>query len=145
MPNDSVDATVNQESYTDNGDGTVTDNVTGLMWQKAVPTTSTTSTTPMTFAWSAAVSYCPTLRLATHNDWRLPTEIELASLIDDSGAGISANINNGVFPNTPSTAFWSSTPLAGSSSAAWFVDFTGGSGNTATGAVTVSYAVRCVR
>jgi hypothetical protein len=54
MPNSQVDVTAgapNLESYTDNGDGTVTDNVTGLMWQQAVPAT--------TYTWANAVAYCP--------------------------------------------------------------------------------------
>ena len=44
MPNDRVDVTAgapNLESYTDNKDGTVTDNLTGLMWQQTVPTART--------------------------------------------------------------------------------------------------------
>ena len=68
MPNSQADVTAgapNLESYTDNGDGTVTDNVTGLMWQQAVPTA--------TYSWAGAVTYCSTLTLAGHSDWRLPS------------------------------------------------------------------------
>ena len=46
----------NAETYTDNGDGTVTDTVTGLMWQKAVAAG--------TFTQAQAVAFCPTLTLA---------------------------------------------------------------------------------
>ena len=72
MPNDAADAAAgapNGASYTNNQDGTVTDNVTSLMWQQTVPTT--------TFTWTDAGAHCPTLTLGGHGDWRLPTVIEL--------------------------------------------------------------------
>ncbi|MCI5191561.1 MAG: DUF1566 domain-containing protein [Candidatus Electrothrix sp. AU1_5] len=67
----------NQPSYTDNNDGTVTDNVTGLVWQKNVGEKMT---------WSAANALASTLNLAGYNDWRLPTIKELYSLILFTGA-----------------------------------------------------------
>ncbi len=120
MPNDQVDVTAgapNLENYTDNGDHTVTDNLTGLMWQQTVPTD--------TYTWAQAVAYCPTLNLANHSDWRLPSRIELVSIVDfgvmTSTSG--ATINATYFPSTPAAAFWSASPLAGSSSGAWAVYF----------------------
>ena len=139
MPNGPADVAAgapNPESYTDNGDGTVTDNVTGLMWQQAVPST--------TYTWSAAVAFCPTLSLGGHNDWRLPREIELVSLIDD---GASPTINAKAFPNAPAARLWSSTLLVNNlSSYAWYVDFS--IGDVANGDVvgfTPMYAARCTR
>jgi hypothetical protein len=58
----------------DNGNGTVTDTGSGLMWQKA--------TAPGTYTWQAALSYCENLSLAGHSDWRLPNRNELESLVD---------------------------------------------------------------
>jgi len=137
MPNSQLEVTAgapNLENYTDNQDGTVTDNVTGLMWQQAVPTNS--------YNWANAVTYCSTtLTLAGHSDWRLPSIIELASIVDLGQSNPS--INSTYFPSTPGTAFSSSSPWAGSSSYAWGVSFDFGySGN-----VSVSYPifVRCVR
>ena len=124
MPNDQVDVTAgapNLESYTDNHDGTVTDNVTGLMWQQAVSTTM--------LYWADAVAYCPTLSLAGHIDWRLPSRIELVSIVD-FGVTTGAMINATYFPSTPANLFWSSSPLAGSSGpsgVAWYVRFDDGS------------------
>ena len=95
MPNDQADVTAgapNLESYTDNGDGTVTDNVTGLMWQQTVPTG--------TYTWAQAVAYCPTLTLADHSDWRLPSRIELVSIVD-LGVTSGPMINSTYFPSTP--------------------------------------------
>lgn len=63
-------------SYTDNGDGTVTDNVTRLMWQQDPGDKMT---------WSEAVSLLEGFELAGYTDWRLPTIKELYSLIDFSG------------------------------------------------------------
>lgn len=59
------------ESIKDNGDGTITDVKTGLMWQKANggPT-----------SWPGAEQYCQGLSLGGHSDWVLPTKEQLASL-----------------------------------------------------------------
>jgi len=136
VPNGPVDVTAgapNLESYTDNGDGTVTDNVTGLMWQQVVPATR--------YVWAGAVSYCPTLTLAGHSDWRLPSVIELSSIVDLGQSYPS--INPTYFPSTPSDFFWSASPLAGSSSDAWFVYFV--YGYTYNFDISNAGFVRCVR
>jgi hypothetical protein len=137
IPNSQVDVTAgapNLESYADLGDGTVTDNVTGLMWQKSVSIT--------TYALADALVYCDGLPLAGRSDWRVPTQAELHSLVDFGQADPS--INGTYFPGTPSGFyFWSSTLKAGSSSYAWTVNF--GSGNTALLGASTPYYVRCVR
>lgn len=61
-----------QPSYTDNSDGTVTDNVTGLMWQKTMDAKMT---------YTEAVSYANKSRLGGYDDWRIPNIKELFSLI----------------------------------------------------------------
>jgi hypothetical protein len=147
MPNCSIDVTngaPNMESYTVNTDGTVSDNVTGLMWQQAVDT----------YTWSAAMAYCPTLTLGSHTDWRLPTKIELLSIVDYGVGDVdkTPTINATAFPSTPLANFWSATPVAGSPSSAWAVYFNPGddhNGNrlasTATVATSSMNWVRCVR
>jgi hypothetical protein len=137
MPNDQVDVTAgapNLESYTDNKDGTVTDNLTGLMWQQTVPTG--------TYTWSQAVAYCPTLNLAGHSDWHLPSRIELVSIVD-LGVSSGPMINSTYFPSTPAYWFWSASPVAGSPSSAWSVAFF--FGYTHDVDFTLTYNVRCVR
>ena len=62
----------NQPDFTDNGDGTVTDNVTGLMWQQ-VPVDNG-------FSYQDAADYCEALELAGYDDWRIPTTKELFSI-----------------------------------------------------------------
>lgn len=79
--------TGNTPSYTDNGDGTVTDNRTGLMWQKS-PDFNGDNTIDYDDkkTHSEAVSAADTFSLAGHSDWRLPTTKELYSLIMFYGA-----------------------------------------------------------
>lgn len=63
-------------NYKDNGDGTVSDLNTGLMWQKDPGPKKT---------WAEAVSGASQLRLGGYTDWRLPTIKELYSLFDAEG------------------------------------------------------------
>ncbi|MBF4691978.1 DUF1566 domain-containing protein [Fusibacter sp. Q10-2] len=66
----------NQPSYTDNHDGTVTDLVTGLMWQQTMASK---------MSYDDAVKYANASQLAGYSDWRLPTIKELFSLIQYTG------------------------------------------------------------
>lgn len=66
-----------QPAYQDNGDGTVTDLNTGLMWQQDLPEGK--------YPWSDCVSYAENSTLAGYADWRLPTIKELYSLVLFSG------------------------------------------------------------
>lgn len=68
--------TNNSPDYTDNNDDTITDNVTGLVWQKNMGE-------KMTF--EKAFSKAEKLNLGGHDDWRVPTIKELYSLILFSG------------------------------------------------------------
>lgn len=63
-------------SYQENGDGTVTDLNTGLMWQQ-IPTSDD-------FTWQEAVDYCEGLELSDYDDWRIPSCKELYSISDFS-------------------------------------------------------------
>ena len=60
--------------FKDNPDGTVTDNVTGLVWQK--------SGDHQELTWQDAMCYCENLELGEYTDWRLPNIRELESLVD---------------------------------------------------------------
>ena len=62
----------NKPSYTDNKDGTITDNVTGLKWQKEMPSK---------MGFEDAFAYAKSSRLGGYDDWRMPTIKELYSLI----------------------------------------------------------------
>jgi hypothetical protein len=69
----------NSPTYRYNGDGTITDLVTGLMWQKNPGPKKTLS---------QAIAGASTCRLGGHDDWRLPSIKELYSLILFSGEDI---------------------------------------------------------
>jgi Protein of unknown function (DUF1566)/Secretion system C-terminal sorting domain len=61
-------------NYSDNGDGTISDDATGLMWQQADDAT--------TRDWETSLSYAEGLSLAGYDDWRLPNAKELHSILD---------------------------------------------------------------
>jgi len=111
---------------------TVTDTVTGLVWQRVLDGS--------THTWADAKTYCANLTMAG-GGWRLPTKNELLSVVDFSLD--SPAINRNAFPNTPSDWFWSSTVFACSSSIAWLVNFN--PGITSYSGVGGGGSVRCVR
>jgi hypothetical protein len=116
----------------------VIDNKTLLTWQKT-PSSST-------YTWGGAANagtaqnYCATLSLDGLG-WRLPTLKELLTLVDYSQP--SGNMIDPAFASGPTPNFWSSTPMSGSPSNAWFVVF--GYGNTNFSGTSSAYGVRCVR
>jgi len=114
--------------FSDHGDGTVTDIGTGLMWTKcAVGQTGADCAqgSAATFSWLGALNYAATSRIAGHADWRIPNIRELSSIIEKRC--FNPAINTTVFPNTPSSLFWSASPSVGKPSYAWVVSFDKGS------------------
>ena len=99
-----------------NGDETVTDNDTGLMWQQGEVESE--------MDWETSVSYCETLALGGYTDWRLPNEKELRSVVDYGVYGPSIDTN--YFPNTLSSYYWSSTTRAHYTGGAWGIGFSYG-------------------
>jgi hypothetical protein len=97
-----ADHTGNAPDYADNGDGTVTDNVTGLMWRQNADTDGDGDidvTDKMTFDEAAAGA--ASFSLAGYTDWRLPTIKELYSLILFSGIDVSGYEGTGTSGLTP--------------------------------------------
>ena len=139
MPNPAPANLPNPASYTDLGDGTVRDNVTDLVWQKAVTTTQA-------FTWTAAIDYCAGLTLAGRT-WRLPTRIELLSLVDFTRT--SPAINTTAFPGLPGGKYhWTASPWVVSQIAtkpqdSWIVNFFEGLTSNAGDRTLAEYA-RCV-
>lgn len=113
--------------------GIVRDNVTGLTWERSPAAT--------TYTWASAKTHCTVLSLAGLSGWRLPTYIELLSIVDYSK--YNPAINAVVFPGTQSSVYWSSSPYASSASYAWAVHFY--VGYTYSSAQSDTYYVRCVR
>ena len=130
---DDADFIYNPMSYTDNGDNTATDNVTGLMWQ--IPTAG-----PDT--WSNAINYCDGLNLAGHDDWRLPSVFELSTIIDFGPNNPS--IDNTIFSGTQGESYWTSTEWANNpGSNSWGIFFS--QGRIGLYSIDSSYYIRCVR
>ena len=114
------------DTFVDNADSTVTQSNTGLMWAKCSEGQSGTNCTGAAkkMNWSAALTAANNSNLGGYNDWRLPNSKELQALVDYGR--YSPAIDTDHFPNTPSWFFWSGSPVAGSSYAAWNVYFVNG-------------------
>jgi hypothetical protein len=110
---------------------TVTDTITGLVWQR-----DTSSNT-----WAEAKAYCAGLTLGGFSDWRLPAVMELLTVVDFTR--ILPAIDPTAFPNAPTGVFWTSSPYAFLSGDAWLVDFNYGDWDNIS--VGNGDAVRCVR
>ena len=108
-----------------NGDTEVKDTKTGLIWQRCSlgQTWSGSSCTgkAATYDWTNALQTAKNMG----NEWRVPNIKELDSLVEE--ACYNAAINETFFPNTVSSYYWSSSPVANDSSDAWVVDFYQGS------------------
>ena len=129
----SADASAPAGRYTAAG-GTVYDTKTKLTWQQTAPSTD--------YTWTDAKTSCAGAGASLGGaGWRLPTIKELQTIVDDSRSNPS--IDPTAFPGVPGNPFWSSSPLAGSSSNAWFVSFYDGSASY--GGVSDMHNVRCVR
>ena len=129
--------------FIDNGDGTVTHQKTGLMWQRfAVGQNWSASTClgepeELTFDQALSVSS----NFAGYSDWQLPTIAELLTLIDYEN--YKPAINSKAFPNTPSTGFWSSSPFGAHPELVYYINFERGS--VAQQSRSEVWAVRLVR
>jgi hypothetical protein len=114
----------------DNGDGTVTDPRSGLMWDRcSVGQFGGTQCqgVPQEMTWQQALQRVHTLNQQNwrgHADWRLPNVKELASLVRRDGA--QPAIDAARFPNTAGTAYWTSTSNWHVVRMAWAVFFSEG-------------------
>jgi len=128
-------------SYTDNGNGTVTDKNTGLVWEKlsmdgSVHDVSTTY--PWANAFAQHVATLNSTNFAGHTDWRLPNVKELESIMNYQNVdptvspAFNTNCTSGCTVltcscTTSSSGYWSSTTAASNPSTAGVLD-TGGGG-----------------
>ncbi len=115
---------------------TVTDNVTGLVWQRKDDDTLR--------RWADASSYCENLNLGGYTDWRLPTEYELQTILDYGT--FAPAIDEGIFPETDASViygYWASRERWDNPDWAWAVSTY--NGYVETFSKTNSKYVRCVR
>ena len=129
-------------SYTDNGDGTVTDNQTGLTWEKKSDDGSIHDKDDV-YNWSDAfgvfIAALNTASFAGHNDWRLPNRFELETLVDlgQENPSTDAPFNNNCGANSSGNAgcsvttcsctvpfvYWTSTTIPATPNFAWTMFF----------------------
>lgn len=114
---------VNQPNsrFTLNDNGTeVKDNRTGLVWRRCsegqILSVNTCTGSSATYTHAAALA-----NAQKQSGWRLPNVKELAGLADKGCANPA--IDSSAFPNTPSTAYWTSSPYVGRSGDVWNVSF----------------------
>ena len=105
--------------FTDNGDETVTDHLTGLVWDQNGNRFGEE-------AWASAVSDCYSLVLGGHSDWRLPNIHELESLIHVGEEDTYNWLNSEAFSNMNWSFYWTSTTHASATDRAISVSMSGG-------------------
>jgi hypothetical protein len=106
--------------FTDNGDGTVTDNLTGLIWLKNANCFGSE-------LWADALTDCNNLAHgscgltdgSSAGDWRLPNVNELESLANAEEPTTHIWLNGQGFTNVQGSHYWSSTKFANFPTRAW--------------------------
>jgi hypothetical protein len=155
MPNSPSSGLPHPQSYDTSVAGTALDRVTGLRWQRDVSIVSTAQQASVTTVLAQATSYCSGLTLGGFEDWRLPSRIELVSLLDFT---VTSGDSGSVFTAATSASFVSSSTHAlGTATAVVGVVHAGGTAGSNGLTADVTYlnpyggnlqgpsAVRCVR
>jgi len=132
--------------YTVNSNGTVSDDVTTLVWQQALSMDPCPADDILTAdgnqtgcTWAHAQTYCQGLTL-DGTGWRTPALAELFSLVE---AGGNPTIDTTAFPSVPAIWLWTSTADNSNANNGWAVNFFGGS--TESNESSDRYLVLCVR
>jgi hypothetical protein len=124
--------------WVDNGDETITDTQTGLMWEKKTTTVGSGTSVldardvDNKYTWEQATTdYVDRLNgrliadatgtaFARHTDWRIPTMQELQTIVEPASPG---RINPVFGPNAPSSYWTSSRRLLGPAAVPWYFNF----------------------
>ncbi|MBI5527298.1 MAG: DUF1566 domain-containing protein [Deltaproteobacteria bacterium] len=109
------------------GEPVIADNTTGLSWQgcpAGLLGNDCATGSLIETNWEPSLRYCEELSWANQTDWRLPSVIELAAIVDRRRREPSTNTT--AFPATPADWFCTSSSYAFSNYYAWFVDFADG-------------------
>jgi hypothetical protein len=133
MPNPASSTLPNPASYSASSE-TVTDNRTGFVWERG--------SSPDQLTLGEASAYCSQLGAGGVTDWRLPSILELVTLLDFTRTA-GPMIDTAAFPDTVPFNYWSSTPVEGAAGELWQVGFD--SGYVSTFASNFTIRVRCVR
>jgi len=106
--------------FTNNGDGRVTDNLTGFMWAQNA------NLAVASMNWQPALNYVAGMNAGTYSnfgytDWRLPNSRELRSLANYGQTDMATWLNTQGFTNAVANYYWSSTTYAPNTTSAWIV------------------------
>jgi len=159
--------------FVDNGDGTVTDHETGLVWEKKDHLDGSTNPSDPhdadnLYVWSSSgtapdgtvfTAFLFGLNGGTspdgvatsgcftgHCDWRVPTMEELSGILDEtlgSCVGGDGPCIDPAFGPTPAEGYWSATTFSRNATRAWLLDFS--TAGKAEGGKDVQFFVRAVR
>ena len=147
---DSIIATAPSSRYQQDTDGTVLDKETGLIWRRClegVTSDACDKGEPLALNWADALIHVSTVNsaggFAGHNDWRLPNIREIQTLFELQC--IDPAINLEIFPNTPSSQHWTSSPSHFIHEYAWYADFKTGRYTYLAGERTDAKHIRLVR
>jgi hypothetical protein len=138
MPNPLNTQLPHPQVYDTSMAGIVRDTVTGLQWQLTLDGVARD--------WNAAVAYCASLP-DSGGGWRLPSRIELFSIVDYTVAPAINTASFGALPVTDggSESFWSASLKAGDNSQAWAIDFGSSVDLVFPKVISSAALVRCVR
>lgn len=110
-----VSAQAGGSRFHDNGDGTILDRKTGLVWEKRPGGGSTGSGQQRWMEWKTASAYAENLQLAGFGDWRLPTDVELYELANLHPANPPAGLMRYGFVGIKEDFYWTATKNPGES------------------------------
>lgn len=117
------------------GDSVYIDEQKGFMWQNIQ------SNKELLFSWEEAKEHCESLRFYGHEDWWLPSEDQIVTIVDmarKKGKKIKKEFT--YFQPAP---YWTATTYAFNAPHAWYVDFNDGVSRSAE--KEKKFYVRCVR
>lgn len=138
MPNPVGSGLPNPASYDTSMNGVVGDNVTNLMWDLNAKTLRTK------YSLFNAAGECKIAGTLGFTDWRLPTRIELITILDFTATQGQRLSKEFAASATPETPLWTTTRRIDNPGLAWTVDF-GGWTNIAGTNVELDLNARCVR
>ncbi|CAK0780950.1 Fimh-like protein [Gammaproteobacteria bacterium] len=124
-----IPASTPTDRFTDNGNGTVTDTITGLMWKRCAEGMTWTNGTchghESHFSWQDALQHVSSTNqtggYAGRTDWRVPKVKELLSIVERQCNYPAINLE--VFPNASVSYFWAGSLVTDDSNHAWLVHF----------------------
>lgn len=116
-PGEDSDYLINPQQFVDKGDGTVSESVTGLLWQKV-------DGGEMTF--ESAQAYVKSLSLGGKTGWRLPTPQEAIQLLNHDANNPA--LDTKFFPASAAEYYWTSDTQVGDATRVWVTNVGGGLG-----------------